>query len=176
MQLELLSVGTELLLGEIVDTNAAYLADKLSELGINVYHKTTVGDNTERLAAALRISLARADAILATGGLGPTDDDITAAAIAQVAGVDLVEDEPTADRIRSFASKASFARKVSFGSQSDAGARTREILMSILLTLKQRFDDFQTRFKNALDHLAQNPNLDPYNLLFKQNSSQPAHN
>ena len=127
MQLELLSVGTELLLGEIVDTNAAYLADKLSELGINVYHKTTVGDNTERLAAALRISLARADAILATGGLGPTDDDITAAAIAQVAGLDLVEDEPTADSIRSFASKASFARTASF-----ARHRGRSLLDSLL--------------------------------------------
>jgi transposase len=68
------------------------------------------------------------------------------------------------------------ARKVSFGSQSDAGARTREILMTIVLTLKQRFDDFQTRFKDALDQLAQNPNLDPYHLLFQQNPSQPAHN
>jgi transposase len=63
------------------------------------------------------------------------------------------------------------ARKVSFGSQSDAGALTREILMSIVLTLKQRFDDFQARFKHALDHLAQNPNLDPYNFLFKQDPS-----
>ena len=103
MQVELLSVGTELLLGEIVDTNAAYLAEKLSELGINVYHKTTVGDNAERLAAALRISLGRCDVVLATGGLGPTEDDITAAAVAQVAGVELVEDEATAERIRSFA-------------------------------------------------------------------------
>jgi transposase len=59
------------------------------------------------------------------------------------------------------------ARKVSFGSQSDAGAKTREILMSILFTLKQRFRDFQTRFKNALDRLAENPNLDPYMLLFE---------
>jgi nicotinamide-nucleotide amidase len=103
MQVELLSVGTELLLGEIVDTNAVFLAGKLSELGINVYHKTTVGDNAERLAAALRISLGRADVVLATGGLGPTDDDITAAAVAQVAGAALVEDEATAERIRSFA-------------------------------------------------------------------------
>jgi nicotinamide-nucleotide amidase len=102
MRLELLSVGTELLLGEIVDTNAAYLAEKLSELGINVFHKTTVGDNAERLAAALQISLARADVVLATGGLGPTDDDVTAAAIAQVAGVGLVEDEAAAEKIRSF--------------------------------------------------------------------------
>ena len=103
MQAELLSVGTELLLGEIVDTNAVYLAEKLSELGINVYHKTTVGDNTERLAAALRISLGRSDVVLATGGLGPTQDDVTAAAVAHVVGVDLVEDEATAHRIRSFA-------------------------------------------------------------------------
>jgi transposase len=63
------------------------------------------------------------------------------------------------------------ARKVSFGSQSDAGARTREILMSIVLTLKQRFEHFPTRFKNALDQLAQNPNLDPYHLLFQLNPS-----
>ena len=68
------------------------------------------------------------------------------------------------------------ARKVSFGSQSDAGARTREILMSIVLTLKQRFEDFPTRFKNALDQLAHNPELAPYNLLFQQHPSLPAHN
>jgi len=68
------------------------------------------------------------------------------------------------------------ARKVSFGSQSDAGAQTREILMSVVLTLKQHFDDFQTRFKTALDRLAEDPTLDPYNLLFQQNSSQSAHN
>ncbi|MBN1459557.1 MAG: competence/damage-inducible protein A [Armatimonadetes bacterium] len=102
MQVELLSVGTELLLGQIVDTNAAYLAGKLSELGINVYHKTTVGDNTERLVAALRISLGRSDVVLATGGLGPTEDDITAAAVAEVMGGDLVEDEVAAEHIRSF--------------------------------------------------------------------------
>jgi len=67
------------------------------------------------------------------------------------------------------------ARKVSFGSQSDAGAQTREILMSVVLTLKQHFDDFQTRFKNALDRLAENTNLHPYQVLFQQNPSQPAH-
>lgn len=66
---------------------------------------------------------------------------------------------------------AVIARKVSFGSQSDAGVQSREILMSIVLTLKQRFDDFQTRFKTALDHLAENPNLDPYHLLFQRDPS-----
>ncbi len=103
MDLELLSVGTELLLGEIVDTNAAYLAEKLSGLGINVYHKTTVGDNAERLAVALRIALERADVVLATGGLGPTEDDVTAAGVAQVMRVGLVADEAAAERIQSFA-------------------------------------------------------------------------
>jgi len=103
MVLELLSVGTELLLGEIVDTNAAFLAEKLSELGVNVYHKTTVGDNADRLAAALRVTLGRAEVVLATGGLGPTEDDITAAGFAQVMGVDLVPDEVSAEKIRSFA-------------------------------------------------------------------------
>ncbi len=103
MRVELFSVGTELLLGDIVDTNAAYLAGKLSELGVNVYYKTTVGDNTERLVAALQIALERSDAVLATGGLGPTEDDITAAAVAQVMAADLVEDEVSAEKIRSFA-------------------------------------------------------------------------
>jgi len=103
MQAELVSVGTELLLGQIVDTNAAFLAAKLSELGVNVYHKTTVGDNAERLAAALRISLGRSDVVLATGGLGPTEDDITAAAVAQAMGVGLVQDEEASEKIRSFA-------------------------------------------------------------------------
>jgi nicotinamide-nucleotide amidase len=103
MKVELLSVGTELLLGQIVDTNAAYLAGKLSELGVNVYHKTTVGDNAQRLAAALLICLGRSDVVLATGGLGPTKDDITAAVVAQVMGVPLTEDEATSEKIRSFA-------------------------------------------------------------------------
>jgi nicotinamide-nucleotide amidase len=103
MRVELFSVGTELLLGEIVDTNAAYLAEKLSQLGVHVYHKTTVGDNAERLAAALRVALGRAEVVLATGGLGPTEDDITAAAVAAVMGVDLVEDEVSARKIRTFA-------------------------------------------------------------------------
>lgn len=102
MRLELFSVGTELLLGEIVDTNAAYLAEKLSQLGVHVYHKTTVGDNAERLAAALRIGLERADVVLATGGLGPTEDDITAAVVADVMWVGLDSDEASAEKIRSF--------------------------------------------------------------------------
>ncbi len=103
MQLELFSVGTELLLGEIVDTNAAYLADKLSQLGINCFYKTTVGDNIARLAGALDIALRRADGVLTTGGLGPTQDDITAAAIAQVTELPLEEDPASVEHIRRIA-------------------------------------------------------------------------
>jgi len=103
MRVELFSVGTELLLGEIVDTNAAYLAEKLSHLGVDVYHKTTVGDNAERLAAAVRVALERAEVVLATGGLGPTEDDLTAAVFAKVMGTDLAPDEVAAERIRAFA-------------------------------------------------------------------------
>jgi nicotinamide-nucleotide amidase len=109
MRVELFSVGTELLLGEIVDTNAAYLAEKLARIGVDVYHKTTVGDNAERLAAAVRTALGRADAILATGGLGPTDDDITAAVFAEAMGVDLVPDEVSAEKIRTFARQRGIA-------------------------------------------------------------------
>ena len=74
---EIITVGTELLLGQIIDTNSAYLSNKLAEIGINVYFKTSVGDNDERLIEALRVATARADVIVITGGLGPTVDDIT---------------------------------------------------------------------------------------------------
>ncbi len=100
MRAEIFSVGTELLLGQIVDTNAAFLAQKLSQLGIDCFYKTTVGDNPTRLCAALRTSLERSDLIVTTGGLGPTEDDITAAAVAEVCGLDLVHDEASAEAIR----------------------------------------------------------------------------
>ncbi|NCB38444.1 MAG: competence/damage-inducible protein A [Erysipelotrichia bacterium] len=79
---EIISIGTELLLGEIVDTNASFIAAKLRDLGIFVYRKSTLGDNLERLANAITEALARADLIILSGGLGPTDDDTTREAIA----------------------------------------------------------------------------------------------
>ena len=84
---EILSIGTELLLGEIVDTNAAHLARSLRDVGIDVYRKTTVGDNVARIAAAVRTGLSDADVVIATGGLGPTVDDMTRAGIAAAIGV-----------------------------------------------------------------------------------------
>ena len=79
-------MGTELLLGEILDSNAAFLAGELKARGVTVQFKSVVGDNLERIAATLRLALSRADLVLVGGGLGPTDDDLTREAIAEVAG------------------------------------------------------------------------------------------
>lgn len=102
MTVELVSIGTELLLGQIVDTNAAWLSARLAEIGVNLYRRTTVGDNLERIVGALREALGRADGVITIGGLGPTGDDLTREAIATVMGEPLVLDEGEAARIRAF--------------------------------------------------------------------------
>src|SRR5919202_2761040 len=86
MRAEILSIGTELLLGQIVDTNANYLAQQLPPLGLDLYYVSQIGDNLGRLADAFRRALERSDVIIATGGLGPTEDDLTREAIAEVLG------------------------------------------------------------------------------------------
>ncbi len=91
MVAEILSVGTELLLGQIVDTNAAFLSQRLAQLGVNLYTRTTVGDNQGRLVELLRKATERSDLVILTGGIGPTPDDITREALAELAGVSLVE-------------------------------------------------------------------------------------
>ena len=83
MQSEILCVGSELLLGQIVDTNAAYIGTQLARYGINLRRKQTVGDNLERIIRAIRSALERADVLIITGGLGPTTDDLTREAIAK---------------------------------------------------------------------------------------------
>jgi nicotinamide-nucleotide amidase len=102
MQAEILSIGTELLLGEIVDTNAVFLAQRLAELGISVHFRQTVGDNPARLVAALQQAVGRADLVLCTGGLGPTADDITAEGIATACEAPLALDPAAADAVRAF--------------------------------------------------------------------------
>jgi nicotinamide-nucleotide amidase len=87
---EIVTTGTELLLGQIDDTNATYLARQLRDLGIDLFFRTTVGDNESRIAQALEQALARADLVLTTGGLGPTVDDVTREAVARVTGRPLV--------------------------------------------------------------------------------------
>ena len=92
MNAEIVSVGTELLLGDITDTNAVYLAQMLSRLGISLYFRSTVGDNPERLKETLRLALSRADLVLTIGGLGPTQDDLTKEMVAEVMATALMED------------------------------------------------------------------------------------
>lgn len=84
---EIITIGTEILLGEIVDTNTRHLALTLRELGVDIYRTTTIGDNTERIASAISEAMRRAEIIITTGGLGPTVDDPTREAVAQAVGV-----------------------------------------------------------------------------------------
>jgi nicotinamide-nucleotide amidase len=100
MRAEIISIGTELLLGEIVDTNAAWLAQQLAAAGVDVYFRTTVGDNVGRIASAIQIALSRADVIITTGGLGPTVDDMTREGIAQAVGAPLVLNHDLVEQIR----------------------------------------------------------------------------
>lgn len=86
MHTEIVMIGTELLLGQIVDTNAAYIGRILAENGINLFQKTTVGDNRARILRVLDAALDRADVVLTSGGLGPTEDDITRECVAELAG------------------------------------------------------------------------------------------
>lgn len=102
MTVELVSVGTELLLGNIVNTNARYLAEKCALLGLSMYYQTVVGDNQERLAETVRTALGRADVVILTGGLGPTEDDMTKEVCAEVMGCELAEDAHTRARIESY--------------------------------------------------------------------------
>lgn len=105
MNAELISVGTELLLGEILNTNAQFLATELAKLGISVYYQTTVGDNPARLTEAVRIALSRSDMVVLTGGLGPTADDLTKETVAEYFGLRLLRDSRSEQRIRDYFSR-----------------------------------------------------------------------
>lgn len=102
MVAELISVGTEILMGNIVNTNAAYLSRKLAQIGLSVYYQSTVGDNKERLAQAMKQAISRADVVILSGGLGPTKDDVTKEVAAEVLGRTMSLDERTMERIREY--------------------------------------------------------------------------
>ena len=102
MVVELISVGTEILLGNIVNTNAAFLSEKCAQLGLSLYYQTVVGDNPERLEETLRLALGRSDVVILGGGLGPTQDDLTKEITAKVFGKNLVEDAHTRERIQKY--------------------------------------------------------------------------
>jgi nicotinamide-nucleotide amidase len=101
MRCEVVAVGTELLLGQIVDTNSSWIGEQLALAGIDSFFQVKVGDNAARIAATLRAALERSDAVVVCGGLGPTQDDITRDVIAEVMGVELVTDPDIEERIRS---------------------------------------------------------------------------
>ncbi|NLT11543.1 MAG: competence/damage-inducible protein A [Clostridiaceae bacterium] len=99
---EIICVGTELLMGQVVNTNANYLASELASLGISSYRQIVIGDNHQRLAEQIRLSASRSDLVLLTGGLGPTSDDITMEVAAKVAGKTLVLNEESLETMKSF--------------------------------------------------------------------------
>ena len=99
---EILSVGTELLMGQISNTDAQYITKRLNDVGVNVYYHTVVGDNPQRLKQSVSLALSRSDVLITTGGLGPTKDDLTKETIAQALGLKLVLDECSHDKIRVF--------------------------------------------------------------------------
>lgn len=101
MRVEIVAIGTELLLGQIVDTNSTKISQRLAEFGMDCLYQTRVGDNLHRIVSVLRLALDRNDAVLVCGGLGPTQDDITREAIAEVMGVTLEHRQEIEDRIRS---------------------------------------------------------------------------
>jgi len=105
MNAEILAVGSELLLGQITNTNAKFISNQLSELGINVYYHTVVGDNAKRLDEAITIAESRADLIIFSGGLGPTKDDLTKETIARHLGISLEFDEVALTYIEQFFAK-----------------------------------------------------------------------
>lgn len=99
MKAEVLCIGTEILLGDIVNTNGAYIAQQLASLGIDIYHQSVVGDNPGRLADSLKLALSRADIIITTGGLGPTYDDVTKKTVADHFGLGMEMHAPSVQKI-----------------------------------------------------------------------------
>ena len=102
MKAELIAVGTEILTGQITNTNAQFLSEKLAELGIDVYFHTAVGDNENRLLSVLDQASQRSDLVILCGGLGPTEDDLTKQTLAKFLGKELVFDEEASKKLDSF--------------------------------------------------------------------------
>ena len=108
MNTEIVSIGSELLLGQIVDTNASWIAQRLAENGVNLFYKTTVGDNLDRMVDILDRALDRSDVVITGGGIGPTQDDLTREAIAKVTGRKVVTDPESLEELRERFQKRGF--------------------------------------------------------------------
>jgi len=102
VQAEIITIGTELLLGEIVDTNSAWIAQQLAYVGVDVFRAVTIGDNLDRISAAVRTGMSNADLVITTGGLGPTVDDVTREAIARATDREIIVSEELLKEIAAF--------------------------------------------------------------------------
>jgi len=102
MRTEIIAVGTELLLGQILNRNAQFLSQELAKIGVDCLYHTTVGDNRERIKQSLKLALNRVDIVISTGGLGPTPDDLTLESFAELLGVEMILDEKSLDHIKEF--------------------------------------------------------------------------
>lgn len=118
MNAEIIAVGSELLLGQIVNTNARFLSSHLADMGINMYYHTVVGDNPSRLASAIKIAQERSNFIIFTGGLGPTKDDLTKETVAQHVGRKLVFDQEALDYVEAYFKRS--GRQVTENSRKQA--------------------------------------------------------
>lgn len=107
---EILSVGTELLMGQIANTDAQFISRRLGELGISIYRQCTVGDNPARVLESLRESLSRSDIVITTGGLGPTEDDLTKEMVAEYFGLEMELHQPSYDALKAYMER--FGRKM----------------------------------------------------------------
>ena len=105
MKAEILAVGTELLMGQIANTNAQYISSRLPDVGVGVYYHSVVGDNPDRLKECIKLALSRVDAVIMTGGLGPTQDDLTKETVAAIMGKKLVLDQESFEKIDNFFKK-----------------------------------------------------------------------
>ena len=127
MRAEIVAIGTELLLGQIANTNAQWISERLAEVGVDVLHHAVVGDNHGRIVEALRLAASRADVVIATGGLGPTGDDITREALAEVLGVALERDAAIAATLRERFARLGRTMPESNLAQADVPAGARPI-------------------------------------------------
>ena len=134
---EIVSIGSELLLGQIVDTNAAWMAQRLNQLGVNLFYKTVVGDNPDRMKEVIGRALDRSDVVITGGGLGPTQDDLTREIIAEVTGRKLVLDPELVDETLAL-------RDIAPRSMSDADA---SISNPMNRTAARMFDDMRAEYR-----------------------------
>lgn len=106
MKAEIIAIGTEVLMGQVVNTNAAYISEELLKIGVDVYHHTVVGDNPKRMQESIALAGRRSDLVIISGGLGPTKDDITKKIVADTLNLDLVENKKSLDQIKEFYRKS----------------------------------------------------------------------